>query len=61
MTWSSILSPTYRKVDQPVTWRDRAITAPIQLLFKLRGRIPYLGRDALQPITKTYVHLGTKS
>ena len=34
---SCILPPTSR--SQPVTWRDRPITAVIQLLFKLRGRI----------------------
>ena len=33
------LLPTNRRVVQPVTWRDRPITAVIQLLFKLGSRI----------------------
>ena len=34
-----ILPPTNRRVVEPVTWRDRPITAVIHLLFKLGGRI----------------------
>ena len=41
-TKSSILSLTNRIVVQPVTRRDRPITAVNQLLFKLGGRIPAL-------------------
>ena len=41
---SCSLPPTNRRVVQPVTWRDRLITAVIQLLFKLGGRIWDLGR-----------------
>ena len=41
---SCILPPTNRGVVQPVTWRDQPITAVIQLLFKLGGRIPDLGQ-----------------
>ena len=38
-------TPTNRGVVHPVTWRDQPITAVIQLLFKLRGRIRDLGRN----------------
>ena len=42
---SCILPTTNRRVVQPVTWRDRLITAVIQLLFKLGGRIRDLGQN----------------
>ena len=38
-------NPTYWRVVQPVTWRDRPITAVIQLLFKLGGKIRDLGQQ----------------
>ena len=40
---SCIRLPTNRRVVQPVTWRDRSITAVIQLLFELSGIIRYFG------------------
>ena len=38
----SILHPTNRRLVQPVTWRNQPITAVVQLVFELLGRIPYL-------------------
>ena len=37
-----ILPPTNRRMAQPVTGRDWPITAVIQLLLDLGGRVPYL-------------------
>ena len=39
-----ILPLTNEIMTQPVTWQDQPNTAVIQLLFKLGGRVPYLGR-----------------
>ena len=44
---SNILSPNKQRVVQPVTCRDRPITAVIQLLFLLEGTctVPDLGQN----------------
>ena len=43
-THLGILPQKNDKITQPGTWQAQLITAVIQLLFKLGGRIPYLAQ-----------------